>query len=116
MGRGRSYAIMGYGPAVNGSRRVFCANSLVEAYQETIKAAREAVVIVEWTWKTQAGRKMLGLTDPMDHYVKAPLPRPKGLVKCPRGPCVICRWSGETTNRVLSRYQPWQLKEVPCSP
>lgn len=119
MGRSRTYPIMGYSAAVRGSRRIWTAMNLLEAYQESIKAEREGSPITEWTFQTEQGRKMLGL-DGMDYYRKAPLERPKGLVRCPRCAgkgCQVCRWAGETSRRILARYAPWQLepiKEVVC--
>jgi hypothetical protein len=115
MGRSRTYNIMGYGEAIRGSRRVFTAMSLLEAYQETVKAEREGVRIVEWTYQTEVGRRMLGL-NPMSYYRRAQdMARPQGLVRCPRCAgkgCQICAWCGETMARVLRRYRPWQLEPI----
>jgi hypothetical protein len=107
-----THNIMGYGPVVKGSRRLYLAMSLLEAYQETVKAERDGLEIVEWTFQTETGRKMLGLDDG-DIYRRPPLERPQGLVRCPRcvgKGCHICRASGETTHRVLAGYEAWQLE------
>ena len=95
-------ALIGYGPVVHGSRQAYHAASLLEAYQATVKAEREGLHIVEWTFGTEEGRRMLGL-DPGGIYRRPPLERPQGLVRCPFGPCQVCRESGETTRRVLAR-------------
>ncbi len=114
MGHSRAYHIMGYGPIADGKRRVFCASSILEAHQERVRALREGVKVVEWTWQTHTGRKMLGLNVGEFYRKDEDMPYPKGLKQCPRcvgAGCQICRWAGVTTGRVLSGYKPWQLEK-----
>ncbi len=97
--------LLGYGPPLRGSRKIHYAASLLEAYQESIRAERAGEKITEWTWGNEAGRKMLDL-DPGEFYRKPPLERPKGLIACPRCAkkgCERCRWSGETTWRAFKK-------------
>jgi hypothetical protein len=89
--------LMAYGPVIRGKRKVYHAASMLAAYQVAVRAAREGERIECWTWYTEAGRKMLGLARG-EFYVPS-IPRPKGLIICPSGPCEKCKWSGETTPR-----------------
>jgi len=113
MGKGYTYNLIGYGPVKGTSRRMYTAMSLLDAFQEELKAHKEGELIEEWTYQTETGRRMLRLGR-MDIGRKAKdMLRPRGLVACPKCStkgCQICRWSGMTTRRWLVGFRPWQLE------
>lgn len=113
----RTIHLMGYGPTIRNKRAVYTAMSLLEAYQETVKARKQGrPPPVEWTYQTETGRKMLGLEVGFFYRAADQMRPPPGLTKCPKclgEGCQICNWAGETTRRALNRYAPWQLENKP---
>ena len=118
---GRSYIIncLGYGPVVNGRRRVFSAMNRLEIEQERHKAEKEGIKIVYWIAQTKTGEGVLGC-DSCGSALDRNVPHVK-TITCPvclgqggngKYYCPVCKGSGITTQGNEKHWRPWQIEEM----
>lgn len=116
---GRSYTIncLGYGPVVDGTRRVFSAMNRLEIEQARHQAKKEGIKIVYWIAQTKVGEKVLGypawgsqLDRDVPHVKTITCPVCLGQGRNGKYHCPVCNGSGITTPGNEKRWQPWQIE------
>lgn len=118
---GRSYTIncLGYGPVVEGRRRVFSAMNRLEIEQVRHQAKGEGIEIQYWIAQTKTGERILGFPE-FGSQLDRDVPRVK-TIACPvclgqgrngKYHCPVCHGSGITTQGNEKHWRPWQIEEM----